>query len=279
VNIYATLDDLRDVLRLDEEQTSDDGLLLALLDAASRLIEGFAGRQFYPQRASRRYTVTDPQRLCLGADLLELHSLTNGDGSLIPAAAIHLEPAGLAVRSSLVLDRTQAAFTHNGDPVDALVVDGMWGYHPDWATAWRASGDTVQNDPLDVADTALLVSDADAPWPTGFGRRFAAGHLIRIGDESLHVLAVDAGANTLTVARGVNGTTATTHTLGATIDVYQPPADVRQACLRVATWLYKQPDAGFVQRAAGLRGQVIVPPALPEDVQQILAPYVRVRVA
>jgi len=47
----------------------------------------------------------------------------------------------------------------------------------------------------------------------------------------------------------------------------------------VVSWLYKQKDAGFVQSAGSLRGQVVVPPALPGDVQQILAPYVRVRVA
>jgi hypothetical protein len=279
LNIYATLADLRRYLGLTSAQTGDDDLLLMLLGAASRLIEGYAGRQFYPVRQSRAYTVDSPALLLLRGDLLDLHSLTNGDGSAIPAAAYHLEPAGEAVKSSIVLDRTQAVFTHDGDPVDAISVEGTWGCHPGWPDAWAESGDSVQDDPLAAGATALTVTDADAPGPTGYGVRFAVGQLIRIADEYLHVLAVNAATNVLTVARGVNGTTATSHDQGTDIDIYCPPEDVRQACLRVANWLYKQKDAGFVQAAGNLRGQVIVPPALPEDVQQILAPYVRVQVS
>jgi hypothetical protein len=279
LNIYATLADLRRYLGLTSAQTGDDDLLLTLLVAASRLIEGWAARQFYPAWETRAYTVGDPALLLLRGDLLELHSLTNGDGSTIPAAACHLEPAGEAVKSSILLDRAQALFRHDGDPVDAISVEGTWGCHPGWPDAWSESGDSVQDDPLTAGATALSVTDADAPGLTGYGARFAVGQLIRIEDEYLHVLAVDAATNILTVARGANGTTAISHDQDTGIDIYRPPEDVRQACLRVASWLYKQKDAGFVQAAGNLRGQVLVPPALPEDVQQILAPYVRVRVS
>jgi hypothetical protein len=279
LNIYATLADLRRYLGLTSAQTGDDDLLLTLLGAASRLIEGCARRQFYPARQTRAYTVGDPAMLLLHGDLLDLHSLINGDGTTIAAAAYHLEPAGEAVKSSILLDRAQAVFTHDGDPVDAVSVEGTWGYHPGWPDAWMESGDSVQDDPLAASATALAVTDADAPGPTGYGARFAVGQLIRIEDEYLHVLAVNAVTNTLTVARGANGTTAISHNQDTDIAIYRPPEDVRQACVRVASWLYKQKDAGFVQAAGSLRGQVLVPPALPEDVQQILAPYVRVRVS
>ncbi|MBP8973061.1 MAG: hypothetical protein KBH93_04230 [Anaerolineae bacterium] len=270
--IYATLDGARRYLGLAADQTGDDDLLLVLLGAASRLIEGYAGRRFYPQRATRRYTASDPFRLLLGADLLALHSLTNGDGSAIPLDAVHLEPANEAVSACLLLDRTRAAFVHGGDPLGAIAVEGTWGYHPAWADAWQDSGDGVQDDPLAADAVTLTVSDA-----TGAG--FAVGQLLRIGEEYLHLLAVDALTDTLAVARGANGTAAASHAQGAAIAIYTPPEDVRQACLRVTHWLYKQPDAGFVQRTGGLRGEVIVPPALPDDVRQILEPLVRVRVA
>lgn len=279
MNLYATLADLRRYLGLTSAQTGDDDLLLTLLGAASRLIEGYTARQFYPVRQTRAYTVDDPALLLLHGDLLHMHSLTNGAGSVIPAAAYHLEPAGEAVKSSILLDRTQAVFTHDGDPVDAITVEGTWGYHPGWPDAWPESGDSVQDDPLTAGATALAVTDADAPGPAGYGARFVVGQLIRIEEEYLHVLAVNASTNTLTVERAANGTAAASHDLGTGIDIYRPPEDVRQACLRVASWLYKQKDAGFVQAAGNLRGQVLVPPALPEDVQQILAPYVRVRVS
>ena len=278
MNHYATLGDLRRYLALSAGQTGDDDLLLELLRAASRLIEGYTGRRFYPRRQTRTYTVRRPDVLLLDDDLLELRALTNGDGQAIPLAAVHAQPSGL-VASRLVLDRSRAVFTHSGDPVDALAVEGVWGFHPAWAEAWAASGDSVQDAPLSAAATTLHVADADAPDASGYGQRFMVGQLLRLGDEYLHVLAVDTAANALTVARGVNGTQAAEHAQGTPIDVYSVPADVRSACLRLASWLYRQPDAGFVQVGGGLSGRLVVPPAMPEDVQAILAPYVRVRVA
>lgn len=279
MNLYATLTDLRRYLGLGSAQTQDDDLLLTLLGAASRLIDRHTGRRFYPARRLRRYTVIDPAILPLRDDLLELASLTNGDGSAIALEACHLHPPDGPVWSIIALDRTQVAFTHTGDPVDAIAIDGIWGYHPDWPHAWTPSGDSVADDPLAADATTLTVTDASGVAGDGSAPRFAAGCLLRVEEEYLHVLAVDAETNTLTVARGVNSTTAASHLQGTAIAVYRLPADVRQGCLRVAAWLYKQKDAGFVQFTGGLRGQIIVPPALPDDVAQILAPYVRVAVA
>jgi len=270
MNVYATLDELRRMLGLTAEQTADDDLLLALLESASRLVDGYTGRRFYPLHAARAYPVTHPARLLLDDDLLTLHALTNGDGSAIASDLIHLHPAGCAVKSSLVLDRARAAFTHRGDPLDALTVEATWGYHPAWPDAWDRAASSVQGEPLTPETTLLIVSNAGD---------YAQGCLLRIGDELIHVRAVNPPAFMLTVARGANGTAPAAHALGAPVDRYRPPADVRQVCLRVAAWLYRQKDAGFVYATGGLRGQVVVPPALPDDVQQALAPYVRLRVA
>jgi hypothetical protein len=278
LNIYATLTDLRRYLSLTSAQTDDDGLLLTLLGAAARLIDAYTGRRFYPVRQAHPFTYDDPALLLLHDDLLTLHSLTNGDGSALSSAVYHLHPSAVSVKSSIVLDRTQAVFTHDGDPVDAISVDGTWGYHPDWSNAWASSGDSVQDNPLTSSATLITVTDADAPESTGYGQRFAVGQLLRLESEYVHVLAVNTTQNKLTVARGVNGTTAASHAQDTAIDIYRPPEDMRQVCLRVATWLYKQQDAGFSLAAGSLRGQMIVPAALPEDVQQVLAPYMRVRV-
>ncbi|MBN2303077.1 MAG: hypothetical protein JXQ72_01280 [Anaerolineae bacterium] len=279
MNVYATMDELRRYLGLSASQTGDDDLLLVLLGAASRLIETYTGRHFYPVLETRAYSYQDPAWLLLDADLLSLDTLTNGDGNTIDSGAYHLRPAGEAVKSGVLLDRTQAVFAHDGDPVDAIQVAGTWGFHPAWPEAWTDSGDSVQDNPLSASATTITVNDADAVGAAGYWARFAVGHLLRIESEYLHVLAVDAATNTLTVARGVNGTTAAAHVQDTGIDIYQPPEDVRQVCWRVAAWLYKQKDAGFVQMAGGLRGQIAVPPALPADVEQVLAAYVRVGVA
>jgi hypothetical protein len=278
VNIYATLVDARRHLGLESAQTEDNDVLLTLLGAASRLIDAYTGRRFYPVRQTVYYSYDDPAWLLLKDDLLALHTLTNGDGSAISPTLYHLHPSTVPVKSIILLDRTQAVFTHDGDPTDAITLDATWGFHLDWSNAWASSGDTVQNNPLSSSATTITVTDADAPEATGYGQRFAPGQLIRIENEYLHVLAVNTTTNVLTVRRGVNGTTAASHAQNTAIDRYHPPEDIRQVCLRVATWLYKQPDAGFALASGGLRTQVIVPAALPADVQQILAPYARVRV-
>lgn len=268
---YATLIQLRRYLGLREAQTADDALLTDLLGAASRLIERHTGRRFYPVRALRRYDCRQPFTLLLGDDLLALHALTNGDGAAIAPAHIHLHPPGGPVYHGLTLDRARAAFIYDDDPLEALAVEGTWGYHPDWSTAWRESGAALADDPLGAADETLHLS--------GPGAAVEVGHLLRLADEYALVAAVDPLAGTLRVRRGAHGTLAQAHPAGTPLAIYAPPPDVAQVCLRVAAWLYRQKDAGWVQAAGGLRGQVTVPPALPDDVALVLGPYVRLRVA
>lgn len=276
MNAYASLDDLHESLGMPHD--AGDTRLLDVLRAASRLIERHAGRRFYPQRATRIYPYTHPTLLPLRDDLLALHGLTNGDGSAIPLDAVRLVPDDSAVHAALSLDRRRCTFTYRDDPAGALTVEGTWGCHPEWPDAWAPSGDAVQGG-LDAVAAVIAVADADGAAVDGRAPRFSAGQLLRVGEEYLHVLAVDPVQDRLTVLRGANGTRAADHSAGAALDVYRPPADVRQACLRVALWLLKQRDAGFAQSAGSLRGTIVVPPALPEDVAQILGPLVRVRVA
>lgn len=268
---YATLHQLRRYLGLRDGQTADDALLSELLGAASRLIERFTGRRFYPVRGVRRYDCRQAFALLLNEDLLALHALTNGDGRAIDLADVHLQPPGGPPYGGLFLDKTRVAFVYDDDPLEALAVDGTWGYHPDWANAWRDSGAALADDPLDAAAETLHLS--------GSGALFEPGQLARIGDETLTVEACDAVAGTLTVTRGAHGTAPAMHPVGTALAIYAPPQDVVQVCLRVAAWLYRQKDAGWVQTAGGLRGQVVVPPALPDDVALVLGPYVRLRVA
>lgn len=266
---YATLPQLRRYLGLRDGQTADDTLLAELLGAASHLIERYTGRRFYPARGVRRYDCRRAFALLFDRDLLALHALTNGDGRHIDPVDVHLQPPGGPVYGGLLLDKTRVAFVYDDDPLEALAVDGTWGYHPDWASAWRESG-AVLGEPLDAAADVFPLSGSAA---------FEPGQLARAADEYLTVTAYDAAAGTLAVRRGAHGTTPQTHAAGTALDLYVPPPDVAQVCLRVAAWLYRQKDAGWVQAAGGLRGQVVVPPALPDDVALVLGPYVRLRVA
>ncbi len=267
---YATLHQLRRYLGLRDGQAADDAMLRELLGAASRLIERYTGRRFYPLRAMRRYDCRQAFALLFAEDLLALHALTNGDGRAIDLVDAHLQPPSGPVYGGVLLDKARVAFVYDDDPLEALAVDGTWGYHPDWASAWREAGATLA-DPLDAVATEVALDGSLAA--------FEPGQLARVGDEYLLVDAFDAVSGAITVTRGAHGTAAASHDVGSALAIYAPPPDVAQVCLRVAAWLYRQKDAGWVQAAGGLRGQVVVPPALPDDVALVLGPYVRLRVA
>ena len=178
----------------------------------------------------------------LNDDLLELQSLTNGDSSNIANDDVLLLSGGVLRLINGVF------FSYEETPQDSITVTGYWGYHPNWESAWADSGDTVQDNPLSASATTLTVNDADAGSPA----RFQVGQLLRIESEYLRVTAVDSTNNLLTVARGVQGTTAASHSVSTAIEIYQTPEDVALLTVRWATWLYREIDSELLE----------IPPAL-----------------
>ncbi len=226
----ATLTELRQHLGFAESDTAEDARLLAALEAASRTIERYTHRHYCPHRLTIAHDVEpgNAAAILLQADLLELLSVLDGDGDSISLDALEVLPGG-------ALHRTDGeAFSYLTSPDNAISITALWGYHPNWSDAWDSSGDTVQESPLAADDVTITVADAG---------NFQVGHLLRIGSEYLRVLGIDSENHVLTVARGVQGTSAAEHTSGSAIDFYQPPADVKQLCLQWARWLYKEADS------------------------------------
>ncbi len=272
---YATLAQFRERLNIPASDTDDDTRLLRALRHATAQIDRFTARRFAPVLQTRRHDYQTPYSLRLGIDLLELLSITNGDGSVIDPAAVSLLPEGDGPKSALRLPTTMSAlFLHTGDPTRAIAISGIWGTHDAWSEAWRDTTDTVQDAALTDASGTITVSDADGSDSAGESPRFQVGQLIRIEAEYLHITAVDTATNTITVIRGVRGTTAASHDQGTAIEVYVPPLDVQALTLRWATWLYQQVDAGI-----GAGADWLYPPDLPDDLVTFASSLRRLRVA
>lgn len=240
----ATLEQLRRRLGLTASDTADDDRLLRALQAASAEVERLTGRRYCPRRATIAHDadIFQASELLLTDDLLAITTLTNGDGSILsPADYVTIPAEGDAPISVIRLIGGQA-FVWDETPLQAIEVSGLWGWHDRWSMAWTASADTVQDNPLAIEATSLTVSDADGLDSAGETPRFQVGQLLRIADEYLWVLAVDSATNTLTVQRGVQGTSAATHAQGSAIAVYHPPREVEMLVLRWAAWLVKEPD-------------------------------------
>ncbi len=263
MHTLATLYQLRAHLGLAPTDTADDPRLIDALESATAHIERHAARRFIPRRAALPHHYTSGLDLLLNDDLLELTALTNGDGSSINLADVIALPAQPPY--SLLRLTGSSAFNWSLSPLNALTVTGLWGWHERPAESWRASADTVHDNPLTSSSVTLTVGDADGADSAARSPRFQTGQLLKLEDEFCVVLAVSTATNTLIIQRAANGTTAADHPLGTPIAVYQPPAELESLALRWAAWLYREADSAPI-------------PAVPAAFHECLAVFRRLRV-
>ena len=236
----TTLDAAKQQLQIDSSITVDDDLLRFLLDAASGMIARYTGRHFVPVRATRTYDALGDHitatTLDLWADLLEASTVTNGDGAEVQVDRCILHEQNSYPRWQIELVDTR--WTYSRHPQGAIAIDGIWGYHADYANAWIDTLDAVQAGGIDASATSIDVGNAggtDARHRT----RFAVGQVLRIDDEFLEVAEIDTSTDKLTVLRGVLGTTAATHDAGTQIASWAPPPEIEQVCISLVAWLYR----------------------------------------
>jgi len=222
----ATLDELRRHLALRADETSDDDRLLAVLEAASAELERECGRRFEPRFTTLLHIIEQSvDTLTLADDLLELTGLEDAGGA-IPLEAVTRIPAD-GPAALLRLDdglRFMAG---------TVTVTGWWGWHDNPSAIWSATGQTVQDDPLQAAFDQMTVADLAA---------FSPGQLLRLDSEALRVTAVPATPGPIHVLRAQCGTTAASHALGTAIKTCAPPPDVRDLILRRAAWLTRRAE-------------------------------------
>lgn len=280
MNEYASIEDVKSTL--DVTGTGDDTLLRGFLTAACRMWDDWTFRRFYPEVKTRYYdhpNVRDTTLLKLNANLLEITTLTTANATVTVAAAdynlmwaegydgppwnrIQLDPQG-----------DQVYFEWSTTPAKANAVTGTWGWHDDWANAWLNSGDTLKSAVTSTSATTLTLNSVTGADGHGNSPRFKQQQILKIDSEYLYVVSKDTTGHTLTVIRGVNGTTAATHSLGATVYVYQPPAMVRQVAVRLATFLYRQKDGQFETVTVPELGGISVPAGLPADIKLLIPLY------
>jgi hypothetical protein len=272
---------VRDVVRgLSEKTTSNlDQQYVHILYRALREVETRFVREvgfgFVPERRTLTlYTPyadgrisTDGYSLNLRRPLLEAITVTNGGAGAVAASGYHLESLhdlSDTPYSAVVLDGSRWANDSRSDPVE---IDGIWGYHTAYDDAWWPSGDTVKTS-LSESDSQLAVNDADGVDAWGESPRFCPGQLLRIEAEWLEVMAVDTSANTLTVRRGVNGSTAAEHAATTGIDTWQADAQAMRAIQRWTGLLFVRRGAYETVSFDGM-AQVQFPTDVPDEVAQI----------
>jgi len=120
-NGYCTLAEVKAALRIPNADTIDDTLLEIAVESASRLVDGFAGRNFYSSGTAVRYFTPEDRIICEIDDLVSLTSLV------------------VSADLDGVFDETWAATDYQLEPLNGRA-DGLTGWP---ATRIRAVGDYV----------------------------------------------------------------------------------------------------------------------------------------
>lgn len=286
---YATLSAVKPAIGL-KAANADDALLGVFLQWATAQIDQIKNRYYEPRRETHTFNlprsgassfgIFEPRLqpiaaqppLRLDDDLLEIVSLTNGDGEELTDYV--LEPANVSpkTRIRLINGATWNA-DNNGQTEQVIAVTAIWGSHDRYSAAWKFSGKTVQDNPLSSGATTITVAAI-----TGF----EVGQLLRLENEFVLVQAVNTVTGTpptattynLTVERGVNGTIAAGHSKETPISIWQVQGNISQACARLVKWRYVQKDVDIFDKTYnGETGIVSVPTAIPSDVLALLGPH------
>ena len=240
-NTYADLATLKSPAVLNVPDDAHDARLLAMLDAASRWIDGYCDRRFSASHETRRFDGAGRSSIAV-SDLVSVSALRVRDAGgawqtwpaadwlLYPLNSAPTVPGGRPYTRVMLASGTRRRFPLNRAGIE---ISGVWGYGDVREDAGlQVSGDAAVA--ADAGTVAVSATDAAGAVP------LSAGHTIRIDDEQLHVgsaSADEAGVTTLAVRRGVNGTTAATHAVGVGVSVYRYPQGVAEACLlQAAAW-------------------------------------------
>ena len=273
-NTYVTVDTIKSASALDITGTGDDTRLRRIIEGVSRQIDSYCNRRFFQLSAARIFDSQGGQSLLI-PDLVSIDSNgvktddnkdrtfeTTWAGSDYLTEPANADPTGghdvARPYTRLVVDTDSGTKTDWPQGRRTVQVAGTWGF---WRRLRTAA--EVTNDALDASET-----DVDVDSRTDI----EAGHTILVDSEQMYVESYS--ANTLTVVRGVNGTTAASHNTSASISIFLYPAPVVEAALIQSARLWKRKDTAFessgVQRGAF---------GLDSDVRALISAYKRLGAA
>ena len=276
---FVTLEELRE-LSLDTKKVADDNQLKRFCLEASREIEVLAnGRQFAPYFAVFHFDYPyDVYRLELGfRDLLEVTELATENGELIIPATDYLLKSGSdydITPYNFIENRTDRGvvnFQWGGTLQQSQRVTGWWGHVLNWPDAMRLTDGTVTS----VSGRTVTVNgNVDALDLLDGSPQYPILSTIRIDNELMLVVGRNSNTNTLTVERGINGTTAASHTVGAEIYRFIPDETIRRVSRILADWYYKRRSQSRDPDRPIMTNQGVVLPAnLPREVTETMRQF------
>lgn len=287
----ATVQDTKRELRTQYNAEAVDDMIIQANRYVADRIDGMFHYDFFPMVASKLFmrskiVMADYHThvLNFGEPALEVSEVRGFDGEVktrwdmtpetLNAAQWRVDP----INDELIWGLAWMPYTSTpfGTPSHynvnvPMTVTGTWGFHKHYGKAWVNSLDTLTAD-ISETDTTLTVEDVTGLRGDRLGPRFEAGNLIRVGAEMMTVLNVESGKMELTVDRGQRGTTAVSHTVGDSLEVYVPDPEMTHAATRWAAYVITR-IGQFNQVTLEGIGATIFPKDIPAEVQNILKRY------
>jgi hypothetical protein len=283
-NIIATMSQVKRQLMnqpQSRQSNNDDSLIQLYCQYASDIIEERTGKKYFvPRREERFYdnnsvvfacnvsSKNDGDTLMLDKEIVEAIEVTTNNGNTIISNSNYFLTTAIGYNEKpytrISLDRN--TLFNWSTFQKAHKVDGIWVNHDDPDNMWKLKT-TVQDNPLMIGSTTLNVLDSSL---------FEVQQLIRFGDDNSGEFAfiegVNVDANTLTIERGVNGTTAAEQAQATNIYVFKPRGDSVLAAKELAAFLYKnrQNAGGSSDRQIiSVDGMILSPLAMLPDVVKL----------
>ena len=274
-NAYVSLDTLKSAGVLNITGTGDDTRLRTLTENVSRMVDRYCNRHFFALGATRKFDGGGTLALLL-PDLISIDASgvktdddrdrtfettwATTDYLLLPSNANPTSAENPQSRPYSRIEVDVDAGTKSEFPVgrQTVQIGGQWGF---WRHLARAT------------ETANAIADATTTSVTVSSRTdVEAGHTLLVDSELVYVQSYS--GNTLTVARGVNGTTAASHSSGVAIDIYEYPGPIVEATILKAARLWRRKDS-VLSGVTGLpeTGQGSVSSRLNADTAVMLGQY------
>ena len=237
VNSYASLTELKGILGI--TSTTDDVMMRKILEGASRSIESNLNRRFYSTSETKYFNGAVVLWI---PDLLSVTTLKtdeDGDGTFentfdgTAGTGDYILYGGGLEDSLNLYPKTRLEINPYGDYGSfasgvkrGVEIAGVWGY-----------GDGTSATPyVTTAITGTVATTTGLTLTLSADSIIEIGHTILCESEQMYVTAL--GTLSATVERGVNGTTAATHSLKV-LSYYRYPRDIMQACLDLSVALYQ----------------------------------------
>lgn len=262
----------------------DDKTLQGIIQDASSRIDLMMSKNarrpyFGPWAETRQFilnadsvsTYLQTFNLPVSSPLLSYSAVSVG-GTALSNTALY-PPSETPARGLRITDLNSTWYTNQSTTTSVTFVSitGVWGYHADYSNAWPEY-DTLAAAISTTTATSMTVNDVDGSDPFGFTPRFSEGQLLLIDSEYIEVTKANAASNTLTIRRGANGSTAATHSNGASIKVWQVDDPVRRVVARQSGLLYARRGAYQVETIDGV-GTVSYPQDLLTELWGVVQGY------